>query len=436
MYLCMVAQDLEKGEARLKFVIKKFVLAIEVWLFVFGIVYIMNAQAADWAQWRGPERNGISNETGLLKEWPEGGPKLLWTITGMGNGYSSPSIANGVLYITGTVDNIEVLSAFDLDGNLKWKKEYGKAYTQSTPEARTTPTVIDDSVFVISGTGDVVCFDTAGNKKWSVQALDMFGGKQGSWGTAESPLIVDNKVIYTPCGGKTTVVALDKNTGETVWASKTINDKSGYVSPILVERGGKKLIITVTGNYILGINAEDGEILWQVFCRDYKSPGDINAVSPVYHDGQIFVTSGYNDVGIMVKLSEDGASASVLWTNPDLDTHHGGVVLVDGYIYGSNWLNNDKGNWVCLDWNSGKTMYEKDWNNKGSIISADGMLYCYEEKRGNLALVKASPDDFKVISSFRITQGQGPYWAHPVISDGRLYIRHGDALMVYNIKSK
>ena len=415
-------------------VVRIFTLVIGVWIFALGAV-----QASDYHQWRGIERDGVSKETGLLKEWPEGGPKLLWSVEGIGAGFSSPSIFNGSLYITGTSDKVEFLSAYDLDGNMKWKKEYGKAYTKSYPDARTSPTVDGNSIYVVSGTGQVVCFDAAsGDIKWLVEALNNFQGKQGSWGTAESPLIVDNKVIYTPCGKRTTVVALDKETGETVWASETLDDKSGYVSPILVERGGKKLIITVTGNYIIGVNAENGDIVWQIKYTDIPQPKqkDINIPTPLYHDGRIFVTSGYDHAGVMLELSEDGSNASVAWVSTDLDVHHGGVVRIDGYIYGSNWLSNRDGNWVCLDWGTGKTMYEEKWFNKGAIVAADGMLYCYEEKSGNLGLAKASPDGFEVVSSIKIKQGKGPHWAHPVISDGRLYIRHGNALMVYNVKAE
>ena len=416
----------------------KLTLAIGIWMCIFGTLYTMNIQAADSPQWRGPERNGLSKETGLLKEWPEGGPKLLWSVEGVGSGFSSLSIVKGVLYITGTVDNVEILSAYDLEGNLKWKKEYGKAFSKSYPDARTTPTVDESSIYVVSGTGEVVCFDaTAGDIKWSVQGFDKFKGKHGSWGIAESPLIVDNKVIYTPCGEETTVVALDKNTGETVWTSESLSDQSAYVSPILVKRGGKKLIVGVIGDYIIGVNAENGKIEWKFNYRETSEKSrEINAVTPIYHDGYIYVTSGYDHGGAMLKLSEDGTNVSLAWVDHTLDTHHGGVVLVDGYIYGSNWINNGKGNWVCLDWNSGEVMYEKDWNNKGPIISADGMLYCYDEKKGMFGLVEASPEDFNVVSSFRIAEGKGPHWAHPVISDGRLYIRHGGVLMVYDIKAK
>ncbi|MGB9596385.1 MAG: PQQ-binding-like beta-propeller repeat protein [Candidatus Poribacteria bacterium] len=402
----------------------------------FVAVVVLNAQSADYPQWRGINRNGISEEKGLLKSWLEGGPRLLWSVSGIGIGYSSPSIANGFIYITGRKDNKEFLSALDLKGNIKWSTEYGNAFTESYPDARSTPTINGDSIYVISGRGEIVCFDLSGKIVWSVDGLKKFEGKYGSWGVAESPLIVDDKVIYTPCGSKTTMVALNKKTGETVWMTESLDDQSGYVGPILAKIGKKKQIITVTGKYVIGVDAENGHIDWKVSNKDISSPTDINCVSPVFYNGSVFVTSGYNDAGALIRISDDGMQATVSWVNPDLDVHHGGVVLVDGYIYGANWINNGKGNWVCLDWNTGKTMYESKWRNKGSIISADGMLYCYEEEGGNLALVKATPEGFNVISSFKITQGSGPHWAHPVISDGVLYMRHGDVLMAYDIKEK
>jgi outer membrane protein assembly factor BamB len=415
---------------------KNIVLFVSVLSFAFGIINIFSAQAADYPQWRGINRNGISEEKGLLKSWPEGGPNLLWSATGIGAGFSSPSIAKGIIYITGTKNNKESLIALDLKGNIKWTTEYGNAFTQSFPDARTTPTVDGKNIYVISGTGEVVCFDLAGKIIWSVPALKQFEGKFGGWGTAESPLVVDDKVIYTPCGPKTTIVALNKDTGETVWASESLNDQSGYVGPILAKIGNKKQIITVTGGNVIGVDATNGKIDWKVANKDISSPGDINCTSPIYYSGGVFVTSGYNDAGALINISDDGTKATVGWVNPALDTHHGGVVLVDGYLYGTNWINNGQGNWVCLDWNSGKTMYETKWNNKGSIISAEGMLYCYEEQNGTVGLVKASPDGFNVISSFKITQGGGAHWAHPVISDGVLYMRHGDVLMAYDIKAK
>jgi outer membrane protein assembly factor BamB len=403
--------------------------------------FYSDAKADDWDQWQGLDRDNKSKETGLLKKWPEGGPKLLWSVDGIGQGWSSASVSNGVVYVTGIQDKQECLSVFDLQGNKKWQRQYGTAFMRSHPGARTAPAITGGHVYVISSNGDVACVDTSsGEVKWSVDCRNKFGGKYGTWGYAESPLVVDGKVFFTPCGDQTTMVALNDKTGETVWASTSLNEQCAYASPILVEKNEKKQVVTVTGSYIIGVAVEDGEILWRHDYANTEPPGRggracNNAVTPIYHDGHIYVTSGYNHVGVMLELSEDGTEVSLKWSDKTLDCHHGGVVLVDGYIYGASWINNGDGNWVCLDWDSGKVMYEKEWFCKGSIIYADGMLYCYEEKKGNIGLVKASPKGFEVTSSFLITKGTGEHWAHPTISDGRLYMRHGDTLMVYDIKA-
>ena len=275
-----------------------------------------------------------------------------------------------------------------------------------------------------------------------MDAFNKFGGHFATWEIAESLLLVDNKIIYTPGGDKTTIVALDKGTGETVWMSESLHDSTAYVSPLLVHYKNKKMIVNVTANYIFGVDARNGKFLWTYKYSDLERPTwhpnapVINTNTPLYHDGQLYVTSGYNHVGAMLRLSPNADEVTLVWSDSTLDNHHGGVVLVDGYIYGSNWINNSNGNWVCLDWNTGKPMYEKRWNTKGSIIAADGMLYCWEERRGNMALVKPTPKDFEIISSFRVRQGSGPHWAHPVIHEGILYIRHGDVLMAYDISDR
>ncbi len=230
---------------------------------------------------------------------------------------------------------------------------------------------------------------------------------------------------------------LDKNTGETIWQSETLSDKNAYSSPILVERGGKKIVVNVSGNYTFRVDSQTGKMLWTHDLKQYTNEygGDINCNTPLYYDGCIFITSGYNDTGLIFNLSESGDSLTLKWKNDVLETHHGNVVLVDGYIYGSNWINNGNGKWVCLEWNSGKTMYETKWKNKGSIIANEGILFCFDEKKGNLGLAKANPNNFEIISSFEVPFGNGPYWSHPVICDGRLYLRHEDVLMVYDIKA-
>jgi len=366
---------------------------------------------------------------------------MLWSVEKIGKGHSSPSISKGVIYITGITEaHQEVLTAIDLNGNILWQTEYSPAWEKTYPEARTAPTVDDDRVYVISGTGKVVCVDAQmGNEKWAVAGREKFGAENGRWGTAESPLIVDDKVIYTPAGNQTTLVALDKLTGKTVWTTKSLNDDGAYVSPILVQKNNRKLIVAVTANYIIGINAENGDIWWHYDYVKQHATGrgaTINTITPVYWNGQIFVTSGYDHGGVMLKLTDDLTQVSFVWFEKNLDTHHGGVIVVDGYIYGTSWLGNQMGNWLCLDWNTGSIQYEKEWKNKGSLIYADDMLYCYEEKGGTIALVKASPHDFEIVSSFKVPLGSGPAWTHPVISAGRLYLRRGEALMVFDIKAK
>jgi outer membrane protein assembly factor BamB len=408
------------------------VLSMQFFVFNFPLV------AEDWPQWRGPERNGHSKEVNLLNSWPDGGPKLIWSKEGLGEGFSSVSVSDGRLYISGVVDEQEMLTAMDLEGTIQWQTIYGSFWEDSYSEARSTPTVDGDQIFVISGMGKLVCFDRlSGNIKWSVDTVEEFDGDYHRWGIAESPLIVDDMVISTPGGDDASVVAFNKNTGKLIWKTESLSEQANYCSPILIHSGGKKIIATQLTNYFVGINAADGSVLWQDEYEDYQDdPKDININTPLYHEGFIYITSGYDDGGAMYELSKDGTKITRKWIDQTLDVHVGGVVKVGEYIYGANWENNRMGNWVCLDWNTGKVMWEEEWNNKGSIITAEGMLYCYDEKRGNVALVRANPQKFDIVSSFKIPLGKGPHWAHPSISDGRLYIRHGEALMVYDIKSK
>ncbi|MHC4624461.1 MAG: outer membrane protein assembly factor BamB family protein [Planctomycetota bacterium] len=388
----------------------------------------------DWPQFRGPNRDGKSAETGLLKSWPEGGPRLLWVVEGLGGGFSSVAIAKGQVYTTGIVgeDKRGMLFAYDVNGAFKWKASYGRGWSGSHSGTRTTPTVDGERVYVISGYGNLVCFDAkTGNGRWEVDTVKRFDGGVIKWGISESVLVVDDKVICTPGGTDATVVALDKMTGETKWAGRGLSDKSAYCSPILAERGGKKIIVTITAAHTVGVDADNGKVLWQYENKPHKGrPREVNPDSPVYCDGGIYVTSRFVG-GMMLKMSPGAQKVSHVWTNEELDPHHGGVVLVDGHIYGAN---TKKQNWMCLDWDSGRTIYDKKWIGKGSIIYADGMLYCYEEKEGTVGLVTAAPAGFDVVSSFKVPHGTAEHWAHPAISDGRLYLRHGDALMAYSIK--
>mgnify|MGYP001092566787 CR=1 FL=1 len=392
----------------------------------------------DWPQFRGPDRDGKSAETGLMKKWPESSPELLWSVEGLGIGFSSVAVAGGCVYTTGMIGGEGFLFAYDLTGNLKWKAIYGPEWTGSYKGTRTTPTVDGGRVYVFSGTGVMACFEAKdGGKIWEVNTLEKFEGKNIRWGMSGSPLIDGDKVYCTPGGKKGVMVALDKFTGDTIWAATGLDESSAYSSPILIERGGNNLLINMIQKSVICINAEDGELLWR---EPYVTPSDTGGVTPVYKGGCVYVTSAvereFTRGGVMFELSADGTSVSEKWNDQTLDTGHGGVVLVDGYLYGSTFDGIPDGDWVCLDWDTGKVMYKAAWNgNKGSVIYADGMLYCYDENTGDVALVKASPKGFEIVSSFRVTKGDGKHWAHSAISDGRLYIRHGDALMAYDISN-
>jgi outer membrane protein assembly factor BamB len=392
--------------------------------------------ASEWPQWLGSDRDGKSKETGLLKRWPEQGPDLLWFVEGLGEGYSTVSIAQGRVYTTGMISRQEAAFAMDLRGQLLWHKTYGPAWKGRYPEARTIPTLNEGRVYVTSGMGKVACLDArTGEEIWAVDAAQEFGTKFDFWGIAESPLVVDGLVICTVSGTKATMAGLDKLTGRTVWASKSLGEESNYCSPICVTLGARRLIITMLKQSIIGVDAASGDILWRVMYSDYQaSPHGINPVSPVYHDGSFYTTSGYGCGGALHQLSEGGGAVTRKWVDKALDCHHGGVVLVDGCLYGSNFKGHYTGDWVCLDWATGRVMYEQKWISKGSIAFADGLLYCYEEKEGTVGLVRPSRERFEVISSFKVPKGTGPHWAHPVICGGRLYIRHGTVLMAYDIR--
>ena len=387
--------------------------------------------------WREDNRTGVSSETGLLKLWPQSGPPLVWQRTDLPAGHSSPAIGNNTIYLTGVDGDDDVLIALGDLGNTKWQTPYGRCWNESNPESRCTPTIEENRVYVSSGYGDLACIDAgSGEIIWTVKASEKFNGTYGSWGIAESLIIDGDMVFYSPGGPETMTIALDKLTGELVWKSPSLGDKPGYVSPILVSYAGKDMLINISLGHVFGVDVSNGEILWTVEHAPREGGRDlIKCTTPLYHDGMVYVTGGYDTGGMMIKLRDDGTGADVLWTDSVLDDHHGGVVMLDGFIYGSNWINNNTGNWCCIEWETGEKMWEETWHCKGSIISADDMLYIYDEKSGNLGLLNINPDKFDLVSSFRIREGSGPFWAHPVIHNGYMFIRHGKAFMVYNIRN-
>ena len=412
---------------------RRHVIPVTLALAVVLLLGVSTAMSADWPQFRGPNRDGKSPDTGLLKEWPPGGPKLLWAVEDLGHGFSSVAVADGMLYTTGLEGKTGYLYACDLDGNPKWKKPYGPGWTGEHPGTRSTPTVDAGLVYVMSGHGRVVCFDArTGEEQGAVDTMERFGARQITWGIAESLLVVGDKLICTPGGQNAGVVALNKKTGETIWVCEELSDASAYCAPILVQRGNRQIVVTLTANGLVGIDATTGKLLWK---HGRKVNYDIHAVSPVYEDGRIYVTSGYGGAkGEMLELSEDGTSISRRWTDSKLDCHHGGVIVHNGYIYGASH-NNARGNWICLNLKTGQVAAEIAGVGNGSIAYADGMIYGYGQG-GTVGLMKPSPDDFRLVSSFKVSKGSKEHWAHPAIANGRLYIRHGNALMAYDIQAK
>lgn len=410
-----------------------------IFLVILMLFISFNSKAQEAFQWRGENRDGHFTATNLLKEWPENGPELLWYNDSIPNGYASVSVGNNTIFTTGKVDSLDYLIAFSLQGKEIWRTAFGRAWDGSYTESRSTPTIEGNRVYVSSGMGDIACVNAEnGEIIWDMKAIDRFEGVYHKWGISESLLIVDDKVFFTPGGDKTSMVALDKMTGVTEWTSIPLGDYPSYVSPIVVERGNKKIIVTCMSKYIIGLDATNGNMLWNFNYAAFATKNGRNnqTNSPLYSSGNLFFTSGYNHRSLMLSLSEDGERIFYEWSDSVLDVHHGGVVKVGDYIYGANWDGNRSGKWVCMNWNTGNVMYETEWKNKGSIITADNMLYCYDEKYGNIALVEAKPEEFKIISSFEVPYGKGPHWSHLVIHGGILYVRHGNALMAYDIAEK
>jgi outer membrane protein assembly factor BamB len=397
-----------------------------------------NLFSQDLVEWRGPNRTGNYPDQHLLKSWPEKGPQLLLELAAIGNGYSSPIVYKNIIYVTGRKDTLDVVSAYAINGNKKWQTAYGRAWARSFPETRCTPTIENNRIYLVSGMGQVGCVDAENGKLiWTVDANTDYKGEPHRWGVAESVAVSDKAVFYVTGGEETSVIALDKTTGQLIWKTRSLGGTRAYASSVIIEKAGMKLLLAQTANDLMAINIENGEILWNFNLVQYhtgESGIGGNTNTPLYYNNEIFVSSGYEHPAIMLKLADDGRSVNLKWTNPDFDCHLGGVVKLGDYIFGSNWTSNNAGNWMCVDWETGKTMYNTPWFNKGSVISADGLLYCYEEKSGNLALVKPNPEKFEVISSFKIHQGEGPHWAHPAICDGKLVVRHGESLMMYNLR--
>lgn len=399
-----------------------FILFIAV-----SLVYpTMMAQAETvWPGFRGPNHDGKSPDTGLLKEWPADGPALLWKATDIGKGFSSLSTNGEAIFITGHVNDKLVLFALDMAGKTKWQKDVGPSGSLDHPGARSTPTLDGGNVYVLSEMGDLRCFDAkSGDVKWSKKMSD-FGGNASGWGYAESPLIQKDWLIVKP-GGENCIVALDKSTGKQVWASKGFAASPEYSSCLPFTFDGTPYLVTGTGAGIVCVKEQTGELAWS---NPFSARNTANCPTPAYADGYVFWANGYGKGGICLKL-EPGGKASQVWTTKDMVCHHGGYIIDKGCIYGDN------GRGVtCLDLKTGEVKWKDPAVGKGSLCWADGMLYLFSEKNGQGALATCSPDGLKITGKVKV-DGEGPSWAYPVVIGGKLYLRYDVNLYCFDVKAK
>ncbi len=393
---------------------------------------ISGAIAADWPQWRGPQRDGLSAETGLLKTWPQAGPKQLWSVTNLGQGFGSISIKGDRLFVQGSSSSASVLFCLNgSDGKTIWQAALGRKLDEGRGNGpRGTPTVDLDRVYVLTENGDLVCLQIRdGAPVWRRNILKEFGGENPHWLISESPLIDGNRLIVTPGGSNAGIVALDKMTGQTLWQSKGMSDPAHYASCIAADVGGVRTIMGFTSRAAVGLRASDGSLMWS-----YKpvANGTANIATPVFADNKVFYTSGYGTGAALLGLKAEGGTvkAQEIYFTKDLQNHHGGVVLVNGYIYGfSNSI------LTCLEFATGKKAWADRSVGKGAVTFADGNLYLLSENNV-VGLAEATPTGYSEKGRFTIPDQGWPSWAHPVVSDGRLYLRNQAWLASYDVKAR
>jgi len=385
-----------------------------------------------WTQFRGPDRQNRSSDTGLLTSWPEEGPKLLWTARGLGDGFSTISIADGVIYTMGNHEGSEQILALNADsGEIQWRVDIGEAYQQGRGDGpRGTPTIDGGFLYGLGGSGNLACVDRQTHKVvWKKNILDEFGGENIKWGISESVLIDGDRLICTPGGSDATIVALDKRSGDVIW--KTVlegEDQAGYASPVITTVNGVRQYVQFTSRGTIGVRAEDGKFLW----RNNRSANQVaNCSSALISGNYVFTASGYGTGGALLKLNptDEGIEAEFMYHTSDLKNHHGGMVLVDGYVYGSNY-----GVWTCLELATGDVKWKKRILEKGAVTYADGHLYLRGEK-GTVVLAEANPEEYVEKGRFEQPE-RSDYnaWPHPVVTGGRLYLRDMDVLLCYDVR--
>lgn len=382
------------------------------------------------AQWRGPNRDGIYPEKNLLTQWPEDGPKLLWRFDELGLGYSTVAVTSKQVYAIGTIDSISYIFSFTTNGDLLWKKPLGKDWTKNWPGIRSTPVIYGDLGYISNGFGVVFCFDADnGNIKWSKDIIKDFGAGYLTFGMCENLLIDGDKLFCTPAGKEADVVALNRKTGEIIWKTQGSNDSTAYTSPILVTIGDKKYYITQTSKKFISVNSETGEVAWT-----YKLKGNPLPNTLMFNNGYLYTVDAWKAGSFMLKIADDGASVNEVWRTFDLDHQQGDMVLLNDRLYGSG---NSGRKFGCYDWKTGQEIYSDSINvDVVNVISAENLIYYYD-LRGNVKLLKPTEKGFEKLGFFKIKGGTPQlHCSHPVIKDGKLYIRHDNSLFVYDIAKK
>jgi outer membrane protein assembly factor BamB len=382
---------------------------------------------ANWPQWRGPNRDGISKETGLLKQWPAEGPALVWKASGAGRGYSSFSISDGKLYTMGLRGDREFVVAFDIaTGKEAWASPHGSAFRNDRGDGpRGTPTIDGDRVYALGGNGDLSALDArTGKLAWSKNVLREFGGSNITWGISESPLVLGNKVLVNAGGPGASIVALKKTDGSVIWKSQS--DEAGYSSAVPVEINGGTQVVFFTAKRAVGLDERDGRLLWE-----YQRPANdtANAATPIVRANRIFISSDYGTGGGVVEIKPDNKAQEIYFTK-DMRNHHSSAVLIGDYLYGFSGSI-----LTAMKFDTGEIAWRDRSVGKGSLVYADGNLYCLSEN-GVVGLVEATAAGYKEKGRFRIEQGSLPTWAHPVVAGGRLYLRDQDTIYAYDVREK
>jgi outer membrane protein assembly factor BamB len=399
-----------------------------------SLAFTVSALAADWPQWRGPNRDGISAETGLLTTWPEGGPPLSWKAAGLGAGYSSVSISQGRIFTMGDgPDGSFVIALSENGGQKLWTTPVGSpGGGAGYPGPRCSPTVDGDLVFALGQHGDLVCLEAAsGKERWRKKMSKDFGGKMMSgWGYSESPLVDGDRLICTPGGNQGTLLALDKKTGDVLWRTKPLTDSAAYSSVVPADMGKVHQYVQLTDAHVFGVAANDGRVLWEAARKGATAV----VPTPIVYSNYVYVTSGYN-VGcnlFRVETAGGGFRAEQVYANKALDNHHGGVIRIGEHIYGHS----DRNGWVCQNLKSGEVVWSSKQLPKGALAYADGHFYLRSESgKGTVALIEAIPTAYREKGRFHQPDRSGANsWAHPVVANGKLYLRDQDILLCYDVK--